>query len=123
MEENHDVNNARFSIDKNPEENPFILTKRPGGCRKSIARKDSNAWKDFVMGTARLTYSYIRRDRHTEGHTHGATYAWGDMHTKETYARRGYTHGGDIHTKGHTYGGTYTWRDIHGGHTHMGTST
>ncbi|MCJ1342997.1 hypothetical protein MMC31_001186 [Peltigera leucophlebia] len=88
MEENYDVNNARFSLSKNPEENPFILTKRPGGRRKSIARKDGNAWKDSVMGTARLTYSYIEREIHTEGHTHGATYAWGNMHTKETYARR-----------------------------------
>ena len=84
IEENYDVNNARFSLGKNSEENPFILTKRPGGRRKSIARKDSNAWKDFVMGTARLTYSYIRRDIHMERHTH-----WG------TCTQRRHTQGGD----------------------------
>ena len=85
IEENYDVNNARFSLGKNPEENPFILTKRPGGRRKSIARKDSNAWKDFVMRAARLTYSYIRRDIHMERHTDGGTC------TQRRYARRGYT--------------------------------
>lgn len=48
MEENYVVNNARFDLGENFEENPFILTKRPDGRRKSIARKGSNAWKDSV---------------------------------------------------------------------------
>ncbi|KAL6722054.1 hypothetical protein ACLMJK_001159 [Lecanora helva] len=48
MEENYVVNNARFDLGENFEENPFILTKRPDGRRKSIARKGSNAWKESV---------------------------------------------------------------------------
>lgn len=48
MEENYVVNNARFDLGENLEENPFILTKRPDGRRKSIARKGSNAWKESV---------------------------------------------------------------------------
>lgn len=48
MEENYVVNNARFELGENPEENPFILTKRPDARRKSIARKGSNAWKESV---------------------------------------------------------------------------
>lgn len=48
MEENYVVNNARFELGENEEENPFILTKRPDGRRKSIARKGSNAWKESV---------------------------------------------------------------------------
>jgi putative intracellular protease/amidase len=46
MEERYVVNNARFALDENEEENPFILRKRPDGRRKSIARKGSNAWKE-----------------------------------------------------------------------------
>ena len=48
MEENYVVNNARFELGENLEENPFVLTKRPDGRRKSIARKGSNAWKESV---------------------------------------------------------------------------
>lgn len=48
MEENYVVNNARFDLGDNLEENPFILSKRPDGRRKSIARKGSNAWKESV---------------------------------------------------------------------------
>ena len=48
MEENYVVNNARFDLGEKLEENPFILSKRPDGRRKSIARKGSNAWKESV---------------------------------------------------------------------------
>ncbi len=48
MEENYVVNNARFDLGENLDENPFILSKRPEGRRKSIARKGSNAWKESV---------------------------------------------------------------------------
>ena len=48
MEENYVVNNARFDLGEKMDENPFILTKRPDGRRKSIARKGSNAWKESV---------------------------------------------------------------------------
>ena len=48
MEENYVVNNARFDLGENLEENPFILSKRPDGRRKSIARKGSNAWKESI---------------------------------------------------------------------------
>ncbi|MCJ1461075.1 hypothetical protein MMC28_011457 [Mycoblastus sanguinarius] len=48
MEENYVVNNARFDLGDKLEENPFILSKRPDGRRKSIARKGSNAWKESV---------------------------------------------------------------------------
>ena len=48
MEENYVVNNARFDLGDNIEENPFVLSKRPDGRRKSIARKGSNAWKESV---------------------------------------------------------------------------
>jgi len=48
MEERYVVNNARFDLGENIEENPFILSKPPpsGGRRKSIARKGSNAWRE-----------------------------------------------------------------------------
>ena len=46
MEERYVVNNARFELGENEDENPFILRKRPDGRRKSIARKGSNAWKE-----------------------------------------------------------------------------
>ncbi|KAF2086448.1 class I glutamine amidotransferase-like protein [Saccharata proteae CBS 121410] len=46
MEERYVVNNARFELGENEDENPFILHKRPDGRRKSIARKGSNAWKE-----------------------------------------------------------------------------
>ncbi|KAL8752716.1 MAG: hypothetical protein Q9184_005647 [Pyrenodesmia sp. 2 TL-2023] len=48
MEENYVVNNARFELGDKLEENPFVLSKRPDGRRKSIARKGSNAWKESV---------------------------------------------------------------------------
>jgi putative intracellular protease/amidase len=48
MEENYVINNARFDLGEKLEENPFILSKRPDGRRKSIARKGSNAWKESV---------------------------------------------------------------------------
>lgn len=46
MEERYVVNNARFELGENEDENPFILKARPDGRRKSIARKGSNAWKE-----------------------------------------------------------------------------
>ena len=48
MEENYVVNNARFDLGADMDENPFVLTKRPDGRRKSVARKGSNAWKESV---------------------------------------------------------------------------
>ena len=48
MEENYVVNNARFDLGENEDENPFILLKKPDARRKSIARKGSNAWKESV---------------------------------------------------------------------------
>lgn len=48
MEENYVVNNARYDLGEKLEENPFILSKRPDGRRKSIARKGSNAWKESI---------------------------------------------------------------------------
>jgi len=45
MEERYVVNNARFELGEKLEENPFILSTRPDGRRKSIARKGSDAWK------------------------------------------------------------------------------
>ncbi|PSN70418.1 class I glutamine amidotransferase-like protein [Corynespora cassiicola Philippines] len=55
MEERYVVNNARFDLGENPDENPYIIKKTrqqpegpntQHGRRKSIARKGSNAWKD-----------------------------------------------------------------------------
>lgn len=46
MEERYVVNNARYDLGENPDENPYIVRKRPDGRRKSIARKGSNAWKE-----------------------------------------------------------------------------
>ncbi|OCK75313.1 class I glutamine amidotransferase-like protein [Lepidopterella palustris CBS 459.81] len=49
MEERYVVNNARFDLGENPDENPYIVRKRPDGAnarRKSIARKGSNAWRE-----------------------------------------------------------------------------
>lgn len=47
MEERYVVNNARFQLGENDDENPFVLRKRPNAeRRKSIARKGSNAWKE-----------------------------------------------------------------------------
>lgn len=46
MEERYVVNNARFDLGENLDENPYIVSKRPDGRRKSIARKGSNAWKE-----------------------------------------------------------------------------
>lgn len=58
MEERYVVNNARFDLGENPDDNPYIIKKTRGGevvgagqntqnaRRKSIARKGSNAWKE-----------------------------------------------------------------------------
>ncbi|KAF2275959.1 class I glutamine amidotransferase-like protein [Westerdykella ornata] len=58
MEERYVVNNARFDLGENPDENPYIIKKTRDGelvpagpntqhaRRKSIARKGSNAWKE-----------------------------------------------------------------------------
>ena len=48
MEERYVVNNARFALGDDEDENPFILKKRPDGRRKSIARKGSNAWREGI---------------------------------------------------------------------------
>lgn len=56
MEERYVVNNARFDLGANEDENPFILKKRPDGRRKSIARKGSDAFKD-----SRRRESIVRR--------------------------------------------------------------
>ena len=50
MEERYVVNNARFTLGENEDENPFILRKRPSGRREStkLARKGSNAWKQSM---------------------------------------------------------------------------
>lgn len=52
MEERYVVNNARFDLGENPDENPYIIKKTRDGAnmqharRKSIARKGSNAWRE-----------------------------------------------------------------------------
>lgn len=58
MEERYVVNNARFDLGENPDDNPYIIKKSrrelleddgpntQNGRRKSIARKGSNAWRD-----------------------------------------------------------------------------
>ncbi|KAL5435740.1 hypothetical protein PMIN07_007356 [Paraphaeosphaeria minitans] len=54
MEERYVVNNARFDLGENPDDNPYIIRKVRGGDgddaqsgrRKSIARKGSNAWQE-----------------------------------------------------------------------------
>jgi len=58
MEERYVVNNARFDLGENPDENPYIVKKKRDipdadmgqntqhARRKSIARKGSNAWKE-----------------------------------------------------------------------------
>jgi len=47
MEVPYVVNNARFALGEEGEENPFIYKKKPERTRrKSIARKGSNAWMD-----------------------------------------------------------------------------
>lgn len=56
MEERYVVNNARFDLGENPEDNPYIVkksreveqegTNTQHARRKSIARKGSNAWKE-----------------------------------------------------------------------------
>ncbi|KAF2264361.1 class I glutamine amidotransferase-like protein [Lojkania enalia] len=52
MEERYVVNNARFDLGENPDDNPYIVRKQPAGAntqharRKSIARKGSNAWRE-----------------------------------------------------------------------------
>jgi transcriptional regulator GlxA family with amidase domain len=45
MEERYVVNNARFDLGDNWDDNPFILPVRPDGRRKSTARKGSDAWR------------------------------------------------------------------------------
>ncbi|ORY10680.1 class I glutamine amidotransferase-like protein [Clohesyomyces aquaticus] len=63
MEERYVVNNARFDLGENPDENPYIIRKQAGASsntaqarRKSIARKGSNAWRE-----SRRRESIIRR--------------------------------------------------------------
>lgn len=65
MEERYVVNNARFDLGDNPDDNPYIIRKKQiepegpntaHGRRKSIARKGSNAWRD-----SRRRESIIRR--------------------------------------------------------------
>ncbi|KAF2007299.1 class I glutamine amidotransferase-like protein [Amniculicola lignicola CBS 123094] len=63
MEERYVVNNARFDLGENPDDNPYIIRKKPdegpntaGARRKSIARKGSNAWRE-----SRRRESIIRR--------------------------------------------------------------
>ncbi|KAF2255054.1 class I glutamine amidotransferase-like protein [Trematosphaeria pertusa] len=52
MEERYVVNNARFDLGENPDDNPYIIKKSREGAnmsharRKSIARKGSNAWRE-----------------------------------------------------------------------------
>ncbi|KAK8187852.1 ThiJ/PfpI family protein [Phyllosticta capitalensis] len=46
MLERYVVNNARFDLGDDEDENPFIFRKRPDGRRKSNARKGSNAWRE-----------------------------------------------------------------------------
>ncbi|KAF2836560.1 class I glutamine amidotransferase-like protein [Patellaria atrata CBS 101060] len=46
MEERYVVNNARFDLGENIDENPYVVKKRPDNRRMSIARKGSNAWKE-----------------------------------------------------------------------------
>lgn len=48
MEERYVVNNARFDLGEDLDENPFITRKRAEGRRKSIARKGSNARRASV---------------------------------------------------------------------------
>jgi putative intracellular protease/amidase len=65
MEERYVVNNARFDLGDNPDDNPYIIRKKQiepdgpntaGARRKSIARKGSNAFRD-----SRRRESIIRR--------------------------------------------------------------
>jgi putative intracellular protease/amidase len=56
MEERYVVNNARFDLGENEDENPFIFRKRPDGKTKTNARKGSNAWKE-----GRRRESIVRR--------------------------------------------------------------
>lgn len=56
MEERYVVNNARFDLGDDEDENPFIFRKRPDGRRKSNARKGSNAWRE-----GRRRASMVRR--------------------------------------------------------------
>jgi hypothetical protein len=46
FEERYVVNNARFAVDEDDEENPFIFRRRPDARQKSHGRKGSNAWKE-----------------------------------------------------------------------------
>jgi transcriptional regulator GlxA family with amidase domain len=48
MEERYVVNNARFELGENLDENPFVFTARPDGRRKSVARKGSNAIRESM---------------------------------------------------------------------------
>jgi len=63
MEERYVVNNARFDLGENPDDNPYIIRKKViedtnigHARRKSIARKGSNAWRE-----SRRRESIIRR--------------------------------------------------------------
>ena len=44
FEERYVVNNARFAVGPDDEENPFVFRHRPDTRRRSNARKGSNAW-------------------------------------------------------------------------------
>lgn len=55
MEERYVVNNARFELGENLDENPYILNKRPHARQKSIARKGSNAWRESKGNARRAT--------------------------------------------------------------------
>jgi len=56
MEERYVVNNARFDLGPDLDENPFILSKKPDGRRPSTARKGSDAFK-----LSRRRESLVRR--------------------------------------------------------------
>lgn len=57
MEERYVVNNARFELGDNLDEDPFIIRKKPDRRQSiSLARKGSNAWKE-----SRRRESVIRR--------------------------------------------------------------
>jgi transcriptional regulator GlxA family with amidase domain len=60
MEERYVVNNARYELGENEDENPFILRKRPDGRRKSIARKGSNAYKESMRRESVIKRAELR---------------------------------------------------------------
>ena len=61
MEERYVVNNARFDLGENEDENPFIFRKRPDAARrKSVARKGSNAFKEAIRRESVLRRSNLK---------------------------------------------------------------